>query len=182
MVKFSDKHKEDSRGDFIPEGTHLVKIMLVEGGKTTDGKEYIEFTVVDDQEREGRARMWFTTDAAINYTFNIVRGIFVHNAPEGKKDEMRAKIDAIADSDKLVEACQALIGKEAWYQNTKSDRTYHDAEGNEKHSYDRNIYGYEPAPKKVSGNPEGVEDVDMSSTGPIKTKDDDGNDVEIAEF
>lgn len=178
MVKFKEDHKKDSRGDFIPEGVHKVKIMFAELGETNDGKEYIEFTVADDEDREGRARMWFTTDAAINYTFNIIRGIFVHNAPEGKKDEIRNKIDALEDSKQLEKACQMLIGKEAWYQNTQSDRTYTDAEGNQKHSYDRNIYGYEPSPKKVS-NPEGVEDVDV---GPIKTKDSDGNDIEIGEF
>ena len=39
MVKFSDKHKEDSRGDFIPEGTHLVKIMFAEQQFVNVGEE-----------------------------------------------------------------------------------------------------------------------------------------------
>lgn len=178
MVKFNEDHKKEmTQGDFIPEGVHKVKILLVEAGKTDAGKDYVEFTVNDDDGREGKARMWFTTDAAINYTFNMIRTIFVHNAPEGKKDAIREQIDKIDDSDVLIEACQQLIGKEAWFTVYKSDRTYQDAEGNTKHSYDKNIYGYEPKPKTVS-DAEAV----SKANEPIKTTDSEGNEQLIAEF
>lgn len=178
MAKITDEHKKEMmQGEFIPEGIHQVKIMLVEGGKTQAGKDYVEFTVVDSEEREGKARMWFTTDNAIGYTFNIIRGIFVHNAPANSKDKVRETIDAIDDTDKLVEACQQLIGKEAWLQVKKSDRTYQNEAGETKHSYDKNIYGYEPVPKSVS-NAEAV----SKTNEPLKVTDDEGNEQLIAEF
>lgn len=178
MVKFNEDHKKEmSGGDFIPEGTHEVKIAAITFDTDNQDREYVEFIVEDNEGRNGTARMWFTTDAAINYTFNIIRSIFVHNAPEGKKDELRAKIDALDNTDELEKACKNLIGKKCWYQVVKTDRTYQDSEGNTKNSYNRNIYGYEPTPKKVStGDPA------PDNTKPIKTQDDDGNEIEIADF
>lgn len=179
MVKFNDDHKKEMGGDFIPEGTHKVRIVDVLFGTDSQQREYVEITVEDEKGRNGTAKMWFTTDAAINYTFNIMRGIFVHNAPADKKDEVRQQIDNLADSEALAKACdKVLIGKEAWYQVVKTDRTYEDSEGNVKNSYNRNIYGYEPSPKKVSADTE----ADAGKTAPIKTQDSAGNDVEIAEF
>ena len=178
MVKFNDEHKKESTmGEFFPEGIHKVQILNVEGGKTDAGKEYIEFTVTDDEDREGTARMWFTTDAAINYTFNMIRTLFVHNAPKDKKDAIREQIDKIADSDTLIKACEQLIGKEAWYEVRKSDRTYQNAQGETKNSYDKNIYGYEPKPKAVADA-----DATAKANEPLKVTDNDGNEQLIAEF
>lgn len=181
MVKFNDEHKKDNMGgDFIPEGVHKVKIVDINFDKDTQDREYVEFTVADEENRAGTARMWFTTDAAIGYTFSIIRGIFVHNAPEGKKDEIREQIDKMTDSAELEKACKVLIGKEAWYQVVKTDRTYEttDKDGNPvtRNSYNRNLYGYEPTPKRLSSDPA------PDNTKPIKTTNAAGEEVEIADF
>ena len=153
MVKFSDEHKKELSNDYFEIGVHKVQIMLVNFGKTDDGKEYVEFTVTDPetQTKEGTARLWFTTDKAIGYTFNIIRGIFVHNSPEDKKQAIREKVDAVKDTTELDKLCQLLIGKEAWYEISEDEtRTYQNDKGETKPSLNKNITGYEPTPKKVS--------------------------------
>ncbi len=153
MVKFSDEHKKEMSNDYFEIGVHKVQIMLVNFDKTEDGKEYVEFTVTDPetQTKEGTARLWFTTDKAIGYTFNIIRGIFVHNSPEDKKQAIREKVDSVKDTNELDKLCQLLIGKEAWYEISEDDtRTYQNDKGETKPSLNKNITGYEPTPKKVS--------------------------------
>lgn len=153
-VKFNASHKEEKSHnmEYFREGIHKVTITAVIGGTTDNGKEYIEFLVVGDEGQEGDARLWFTTDKAIGYTFNIVRGIFVHNTKEANRDAIRKKVDAVENSDELIELCQILVDMkvEAWYEVVKSDRTYVNASGETKNSYDRNIYGYEPKTKEVA--------------------------------
>lgn len=153
MVKFNDDHKKELNNDYFEIGVHKVQIMLVEFNKTDDGREYVEFTVTDPetQTKEGKARLWFTTDKAIGYTFNIIRGIFVHNSPEAKKQAIREKVDAVKDTDELDKLCQLLVGKEAWYEISEDDtRTYQNDKGDTKPSLNKNITGYEPTPRKVS--------------------------------
>jgi hypothetical protein len=167
-MKFSDEHKADNApsGNYFEEGVHKVKIMLVDFGVTDKKQEYVEFTVTDDEEREAKARMWFTTDKAVNYTFSIIRGIFVHNAPKDKKDTVRGEIDSLPDTDALEKACQMLIGKECWLK-VEQNGTYTKSDGTEGKNFNRNIYGYEPPapdPQNVSIANNGVEDVDMSDT------------------
>lgn len=156
MVKFNDAHKAES-GQYFEMGVHKVKIATVEFGKTDDKepREYVEFTVVDDLDSENpieaKARLWFTTDKAIKYTFGIIRGIFTHNAPEDKKQAIREKVDAVKDTDELDKLCQLLIGKEAWLEVSEDDtRTYTNEAGETKPSINRNITGYAPTPKKIS--------------------------------
>ena len=45
---------------------------------------------------------------------------------------------------------EKLDGYEAWFTVYQSDRTYTNAQGETRHSYDRNIYGYEPKLKKTT--------------------------------
>lgn len=154
MVKFSDEHKVEG-GKYFDIGVHKVKIMLVEFAHTEDKepREYVEFTVVDEnnEDLEAKARLWFTTDKAIKYTFGIIRGIFTHNAPEDKKQAIREKVDAVKDTDELDKLCQLLIGKEAWLEVSEDPtRTYTNEAGETKPSINRNITGYAPTPKKVS--------------------------------
>lgn len=175
MATFNDSHKEEMSGNYFDQGVHKIKIGAVIFDTTDDGKEFAEFTVVgtdsDKDERVGTARVWFTTDAAIHYSFNMIRSIFVHNAPKDKKDKARAAIDGLKDTEELEQACQHLVGKEAWYSVYENpERTYTDQDGKLRNSFDRNIYGYEPKPRTVSGNPEGVEDVDMSEDEPSEEK------------
>lgn len=159
MANFTNEHKKEQTGNYFGEGIHKVQISEVVFDKESDGREYAEITVVDPDngERTDKARLWFHTDGAIGYSFNIFKGIFVHNAPEGKKDETRAALDAMNGTDDLEKACKVLKGKEAWYQVAKSPtRTYTDKAGNTKPSFDKNITGYEPTPKTVTVAP-GVE-------------------------
>lgn len=154
MVKFNDSHKEEMGGEYFDLGVHKVKIGLVEFGTTDDKREYVEFTVVDDLEaenpKEAKARLWFTTDKAIKYTFNIIRGIFVHNTPEAKKQAIREKVDAVKDTDELEKLCQLLVGKEAWLEVSEDPTRTYEKDGEQKPSINRNITGYEPTPRKVS--------------------------------
>lgn len=148
MVDFNDEHKEDS-GAFIGDGIHKVTILGVTGGETAEGKEFIEFTVKDESGAEGNARMWFTTDKAIKYTFSVIRSLFAHNALADKKEAAKEMVNKTKNSDELVELCnKVLTGKEVWYEVEKSDRTYTNAAGELKYSYNRNLYGYEPKPKE----------------------------------
>lgn len=156
MVKFSDAHKAES-GQYFELGVHKVQIAGVEFGKTEDKepREYVEFTVVDDLNSENaveaKARLWFTTDKAIKYTFGIIRGIFTHNAPEDKKQAIREKVDAVKDTDELAKLTDLLVGKECWLEVSEDPtRTYTNDAGETKPSINRNITGYAPTPKKVS--------------------------------
>ena len=146
-VDFNAEHKEE-RGMYFPEGIHKVHIVDVGSGTNDNGKEYIEFTVEGENGEEGSARMWFTTDKAISFTFSSIRNMFVHNAKKDKEAEAREMVNAVANSTELVALCKkVLVGKEAWYVVEKSDYTYTNAAGEEKQGYNRNILGYEPKPK-----------------------------------
>lgn len=147
MADFNDEHKQE-QGQYFGEGIHKVTIVAVDGGTNDNGKEYIEFTVEGENGEEGNARMWFTSDKAIRFTFNSIRNIFVHNALKGKEEAAREMVNKVKNSEELIDLCnKALIGKEAWYVVEKSDYTYTNAAGEEKQGYNRNLYGYEPKPK-----------------------------------
>lgn len=151
MADFNDSHKVE-QGAYFPEGIHKVHIVDVTGGKNDNGKEYIDFTVEGENGEEGSAKMWFTSDKAIAYTFNSVRNMFVHNALKGKEEASKEMVNKVSNSDELVALCnKVLMGKEAWYTVEKSDYTYTTPAGETKHGYNRNITGYEPKPKQ-SGN------------------------------
>lgn len=158
MVKFSDKDKQEM-GEFFELGIHKVEIATVIFDKTEDGREFVDFEVVDPETntKEASARLWFHTAGARKYSFNTIRTIFVHNAAEDKKQKIREKVDAVKDTKELDELCQSLVGKEAWLQVYEDpNRTYRvrDKDGNEtgevKPSINRDITGYEPQPKKIS--------------------------------
>lgn len=148
MADFNDTHKAE-QGEYFKEGIHKVTILGVTGGANDNDKEYIEFVVGDTKGTEGTARMWFTTDKAISYTFNSIRNIFVHNASKGKEEAAKDLVNKVTNSEELVELCnKALIGKEAWYTVEMSDYTYTNQAGELKHGYNRNITGYEPKPSQ----------------------------------
>lgn len=176
MVKFTDEHKKDNT--FVQEGIHKCKIARIEFGTTDADKEYVEFGVKTEDGKEDSARLWFTTDKAIAFTFSIIKGIFVHNAPEGKKDEARAAIDALGDTTELEKACKVLVGKEVWlsvYQN--KNRPYQNAQGETRYSFDKNITGYEPSPRTMT-----PEHTTPDNTEPIKHTDEDGKEQLISDF
>jgi hypothetical protein len=151
-MNLKDEHKaEITNKAFFEEGIHEVKILLVELATTNDDKEYIEFTVTNDEgTQEGTARFWFTTDKAALYSFNSIRSIFVHNVPEEKKQATRDKVNAILTTEQLAKACLNLIGQQCWYQVSRSSRTYVTATGETRYSLDKDIYGYKPSPKPLT--------------------------------
>ena len=150
MVKFSDEDKKQSKfsdSNWLPFGVSKVKIGMIElGGTEDDEKEYVEVTVFGDNSEEDSARVWFTTPAAINYSINTLRDIYVHNAPQDKKQAARDTIDEVADSAELVEKLnERLIGGECWFTKYYDEtRTYTNQAGDTKRSVNKNIYGYEP--------------------------------------
>lgn len=147
--QFSDDEKEVkefSDGNWLGFGVHKVKIGMIERGETESGKEYIEVTVLGENEEEDTARVWFTSDKAANYSFNVLRQIYVHNAPEDKKDAARSTFDAVKDTEEVVKLYnEKLIGGECWFTKYPDpERTYTNANGEIKQSINKNIMGYEP--------------------------------------
>lgn len=150
-MKFSNENKQvkEFTNNFFPYGVHKVQIGDIENGGTGDGeKEYIEITVVDpsDGEITDTARVWFTTDKAANYSFNTLRAIYVHNAPEDKKEQAGKDFDELVDTTEMVALmADKLVGGECWFAKYQSpDRTYVASDGTTKKSIDKNIYGYAP--------------------------------------
>lgn len=175
MAEINADHKLEM-GNYFEEGIHKVKIAAINLGKTQgEEKEFMEFDVLGENGEEASARIWFTTDKAIRYSFNVVKSIFLHNcSTEEKKEKMRKLLDGVTSTEQLAKVAQeALIGKEAFYSTFKSaTRTYVDADGETKASYDRNITGWEPQVKKITP-PETIEPV--TETGP------DGQEVPFAD-
>lgn len=166
MADFTDEHKKEMvPGNYFAEGIHKVKIVDVVFGKTDADKEYAEFEVIGEEGEEGKARIWFTTDAAKGYSFNTVRSIFVHNTKdESKKDKTRAMVDAVTNTTELAKLCEALKGKECWYAVYKSERTYVGKDGQSRNSFDRNVYGYEPKPKAPNAVEKAAKEIDGEIT------------------
>lgn len=147
--KFDDEVKavkEFNDSTWLGFGVHKVKIGAIEHGLTENDKEYVEFTVLGENEEEDTARVWFTSQKAANYSFNICRSIYVHNAPKDKKDAARDQFDALEDAEAMVKLMnEKLIGGECWFTKYPSpDRTYQAADGSIRKSIDKNVYGYEP--------------------------------------
>lgn len=162
MADFNADHKVE-QGKFFSEGVHTVKITGVDIGTNDNDKEYIEFTVEGQDGETGNARMWFTTDNAIKFTFNTIRSIFVHNAQKGKEQEARDMVNKVKNSDELATLCdKVLIGKEAFYVVERSDYTYTNAAGEKKQGYNRNLFGWKPEPKKTT-----VEDLMSANEKPM---------------
>lgn len=152
-MKFNDESKavkEFADSNYFGYGVHHVHIGAVDRGFTGDdpenGKEYFEITVLGDNEEEDTARVWFSSDKAANYSFNVLRQIAVHNAPEDQKDAMRDTVDAVADTEELLKVLnEKVVGGDCWFTKYQSpDRTYKAADGTVRKSVDKNVYGYEP--------------------------------------
>lgn len=158
MVKFNESHKKEM-GNYFELGVHKVYIMGVRFDETDDGREFAEFTVVDDNKakepKETTARLWFHTDKAIGYSFSIVRGLFTHNAAEDKKEQVKEMVNKVDDTKELDKLCQKLIGKEAWLEIEEDpSRTYKNEAGEVKPSINRNITGFEPVKKSAPATPD----------------------------
>lgn len=148
-MKLNDDNKavkEFNENNWLGFGRHKVQIVAVGLGQTEAGKEYVEIEVVGEKGEEDTARVWFTSDKAANYSFNVLRQIYVHNAPEEKKEAARDTMDACKSTEELVDKLQEkLLGGECWFTKYPDPtRTYQAADGSVKQSINKNVYGYEP--------------------------------------
>ncbi len=164
-MKFSDENKtvREFTNNYFDYGVHNVLIGEVELGQTDAGKEYIEITVVDPGNAEitDSARVWFTSDKAANYSFNVLRTIFVHNTPEARKDEARDIFDRVQDTETLVQIMQGVKGKECWFTKYQDpERTYTAQDGTQRKSVNKNVMGYAPKLKpELIPAPRGGEEI-----------------------
>lgn len=138
--------KEFADSNWFGFGVHKVQIAEIGLGHTDDDKEFVEIGVVGENGEEDTARVWFTTDKAANYSFNVLRQIYVHNAPEDKKDAARDAMDGVKDTEDLVDKLQEkLLGGECWFTKYPDpQRTYQGTDGQTRPSINKNVYGYEP--------------------------------------
>lgn len=159
--------KERTQSKYFAEGLHEVLIVSAERGTTDAGKDYVEFTVLGHDDEEGTARLWFSTEAGSKYALSIMSGIAVHNKQtDAEKEGVRTAFKAIDDTDKVDAKFLAKFkDMDAFYLVQQSDRTYTNAQGETKHSYDHNIAGYPMQPKKTTvesllgGTPVSTDDV-----------------------
>lgn len=176
-MKFNADHKKEINSNgYFKEGVHRVKIADIGSGKTDKGTDYIEFFLLGENGEEDAARIWFTDKSAV-YSFNNIRNIFVHNAPEDKKDHTRNAIDALEDTESLAKACEMLKGKECWFSVYKNaDRPYMAKDGSMKPSFDKNIYGYAPTEKDTEA------DMIAGKAEDLEFKDGNGNTNKVTAF
>ena len=146
---------------------------IAELGETEGGKEYVEFTVIGKNEEEDTARVWFTTPAATNYSFNVIRQIIVHNTKEENKDKARKAVDAVKTTQELVDLLnEKCLGGELWFTKYYNPtRTYENKAGETKRSVDKNVYGYEPKEKpELMGDQGEIKAADLPEDEPFEDK------------
>lgn len=151
-VQLTDEDLVERNNNYFAEGEHEVLITDAERGVTDSGKEYVEFTVLGHGDEVDTARMWFTTDKAAKYTLSILAGIASHNkSSEADKQTVRDAFKKITDTDLVDDKfLEKFKDMDAFFTVYKSDRTYTTASGETRNSYDKNIYGYMPKPRKVT--------------------------------
>lgn len=156
MVKVTPLTDEDlaprGNNNYFDEGVHNIYITKAVRGTTDNGKEYVEFTVLGEEDQEGTARLWFTTDKSAKYALSILAGIAVHNKDtEADKQKVRDAFKKITDTDEVSNKfLERFKNYKAWYRVSKSDRTYTAQDGSTKYSYDKDIAGYELKPKQLT--------------------------------
>lgn len=161
MVKYSMSDKDYAeQSKYFDEGVHRVKIAGAYFDKMDDGREFVEIGVEGSEGETAEVRMWLHSEKAFKFTMRTLQAIAVHNAKgDTQKDKVRQFFVGDFDDDKMIKLLGKFDDYEAWFTVYQSDRTYTNAQGETKHSYDRNIYGYEPKPKKPT-----VEDILPGST------------------
>lgn len=155
--------------NYFKEGEHEVLIVKAERGTTSGGKDYVEFTVMGHNDETDTARLWFTTEKSCKYALSIMAGIASHNKQtEAEKQKVREAFKAIQDTDVIDDKfLEKFKDMDAFFTVYKSDRTYTGTDGSTKNSYDKNIYGYMPAPR-LTASPstpsplEGSQPIDLS--------------------
>lgn len=147
-MKLTDENKavkEYTGQNYFGYGVHKVAIGEVSLAFTDNEKEYIEITVIGENEEEDSSRVWFTSDKSANFSFNILRQIYIHNASEENKDKARDAVDALEDTKGLLKLMQNCIGGECWFTKYPDPtQSYINAKGETKQSINKNVYGYAP--------------------------------------
>lgn len=136
--------------NYFTEGVHEVLIEKAERG-VHDGKEYVEFTVKGENGETDTTRLWFTTEKSCKYALSILAGIATHNKEsEADKQKVRDAFKQITDTDQVDDKfLKKFENDHAFFSVYKSDtRTYTNAQGETKPSFDKNLYGYKPNEKK----------------------------------
>lgn len=176
--QFSDEAKafEGGSGNWFGFGVHEVTIGEVSEGETDSGTDYIEFTLLGDNQEEDTARVWLT-EKSEKYSFRTLKDIYVHCAPEAKKEEARKSFDEAADSTAVVELLQNCIGAKIWFTKYPDPkRSYVNQAGETKPSINKNVYGYAPKPRDDLIPPQDKV-VDVDTDKPITAKDLGGEDA-----
>lgn len=134
--------------NFFREGVHEVIITSAEFFETDDKKIYLELGIMGSNDEQDTARLYFT-EGAKKISIDTIRKILVHNASDDEtKDKIREAYKKITNLAQLSPFVLRLVDKQAWLKIEKSDKTYTSKETGEiKHSYNRNIYGFEPKMK-----------------------------------
>lgn len=153
--------------NFFREGVHEVIITSAEFFETDDQKIYLELGIMGSNDEQDTVRLYFT-DGAKKISLDTIRKILVHNAPdEETKGKIREAYKKITNLAQLNPFALRLIDKQAWLKIEKSDKTYTSKETGEiKHSYNRNIYGFEPKMKKVTPSESKTDTQDNTASKP----------------
>jgi hypothetical protein len=170
-INLTDEDLAERTGsNYFEEGEHEVLIQKATRGTTDSGKDYVEFEVLGHNDEQDTARVWLTTEKSCKYALSILAGIATHNKhTEAEKQAVRDAFKKITDTDQVDDKFLAKFKEmDAFFTVYKSDRTYQGNDGTTKYSYDKNIYGYMPSPRKpkqmtvdeLMGTPASSTDID----------------------
>lgn len=151
-MDFTSEHKKESNfGKYFSFGPHRVTILGFNHEGTGEGeKEYVEvgFTDQETEQKEGKVRLYFNTAGNAPISFDTLRQIYVHNAPEDKKDVARDSFNEVPNTVEMVKLLNKnLIGKEMWYTKYYDKTATYEKEGQTYRSIRENVMGYEPKVK-----------------------------------
>lgn len=142
-MDFNDSHKQEVNAR-LPFGVSKVKIIGFNLDKTQNGSEFLEIGFVDGAGAEDKARLYFT-DKSARFSLSTLRGILVHNVSEANKEKARAAIDAVPNTQKLVDLLTTkLIDKEMWVTKYLDPNRTYEKEGQIFQSININVFPYEP--------------------------------------
>lgn len=150
---FSDKLDRDRETNFqsLPFGVSKVRFTGAMMDTTEAGKVYIHIGLIDAEGVEDNVRLWFTSEASEQISYETIRDILVHCTPEEKKPAVRAKVRAAQGAEDLEELMnEYLMNNNTFFWFTKYydlKRTYTAQDGSTRHSVNKNIMAYQPKEK-----------------------------------
>lgn len=156
MIEFNMTAEDYTENNYFEYGVHKVTIEGTVLDKTDDGRAFVDIGVKGENGESDRARMWLHTEKAGKYTLRTIQGLCTHNAKtETGKDKVRNAFVGKIDEKKLRSFLDQMDGYEAWFKVEQDPtRTYVNSAGEERPSLNKDIYSYEPKPKKIT-----VEDI-----------------------